>query len=71
MVTDEQKIKVYEELLHRIQLYAEVTMNVQGINRLIDDICIWSYAHRAGNGVLSEEEIQERIGNAFAKLLEK
>ena len=71
MMSDKEKVQVYEELLHRVQLYAEVTMNTQGINKLIDNICRWSYAHRAGNGSLSEEEIQERIDNAFTKLLER
>lgn len=63
------KIKVYESFLHLLQMHAEVTMDRDRVRRLIERACAWSYAHRSGNGELSEEEQQERIDAAFANLL--
>ena len=63
-----EKVKMYEQLLHDIQLNAEVTMNGDNMRALIGNICSWSYAHRAGNGELSEREQQDRINAAFYKL---
>jgi hypothetical protein len=31
-------------------------------------ICAWSYAHRYGNGELTEEQQQARIDSAFNKI---
>jgi len=64
MITDKEKIAVYESLLHKIQLYREVTMNNDGVIRLLDSIGNWSYAHRAGNG----EDTTEAVENAFVAL---
>lgn len=65
-----EKVKIYEQLLHRIQLNAAVTMNEKVVHQLIGNICNWSYAHRVGNGELSEEEQNQYIKRAFDKLLE-
>lgn len=67
--TLKEKIEVYEELLHKIQLHREVTMNNAAIIRLLDKICAWSYSHRSGNGELSEKEQQSRIDHAFWNLV--
>lgn len=66
--TTADKVKVYEQLLHDIQLFAEVTMDGEKVRQLIGNICRWSYAHRAGNGENSEEEQLEQINKAFEKL---
>lgn len=65
-----KKVEVYESLLHRIQANAAVSMNVNNVHQLIKNICDWSYAHRVGNGELSDEEQNEYIQRAFDKLLE-
>ena len=70
MISDEEKIRVYEALLHRIQLYAEVSMDNVGVSKLISNICRWSYAHRMGNGTFTEENQNEYIEQEFRKLLE-
>ena len=70
MRTAEQKIEMYEQLLHQIQMYAEVSMNPDKVGKLINNICNWSYAHRRGNGEPSEEEQQAMIDRAFDRLLE-
>lgn len=63
--TQKEKIAVYEDLLHNIQLYAEVTMDEARMKAIIARICSWSYAHRAGNGEFSEEQQNDRIDHAF------
>ena len=63
-----QKIVVYERFLHQLQLFAEVALDGNKVRKLIDRACTWSYAHRAGNGELTETEQQARIGKAFEKL---
>jgi len=68
MITDKQKIAKYEELLHKIQLNAEVCLNDENMRRLISNICDWSYAHRRGNGELTDEEQQNCIDKCFNKL---
>ena len=68
MPTMRQKIKKYEGLLHSIQMYAQVTMDHDRLSKLIDQICGWSYAHRSGNGEISDKEQQQRINAAFERL---
>lgn len=68
--TTMEKIKHYEGLLHDIQFHACVTLNENAVSKLIKNICAWSYANRAGNGELTEEEIQKRVDYAFRKLRE-
>jgi hypothetical protein len=70
MKTDKQKIRMYEDLLHKIQLCAEVAMDGEKTKKLISNICRWSYAHRCGNGELSDEQQTKLIDNAFNRLLE-
>jgi len=65
-----EKVEKYESLLHRIQLYSSVTMDRDKVGKLIRNIDRWSYAHRVGNGELSEEEQDEVIRKAFDKLLD-
>lgn len=49
---------------------AEVTMDKEKLSNIINNICRWSYSHRRGNGMLSEEQQNEIIRTAFNKLLE-
>lgn len=63
-----RKVQVYENFLHLLQMYAEVTMNPDKVRRLIERACSWSYAHRQGNGELSEEEQHALVEDAFEKL---
>ena len=69
-MSKKDKIQKYEELLHKIQMCAEVTMDNGKLERLISNICRWSYAHRAGNGVLTERQIKKNIKENFNKLTE-
>ena len=66
--TQKEKIAVYEDLLHNIQLFAEVTMDEERLKVIIARACRWSYSHRAGNGELSEDVLNDRIDTAFWNL---
>lgn len=65
--TDGEKLAMYEGLLHDIQMY-RFLVDDEKVGRLIDNICGWSYAHRSGNGELSESEQQKFIERAFSQL---
>lgn len=62
------KIKVYEDLFHDIQLYKDVIMDYESLAKALDIICDWSYAHRAGNGELTDDEINNAIKRQFLRL---
>lgn len=64
-----EKVKVYELMMHKIQMNAEVTMDHEVVGDFIQNICRWSYAHRCGNGENSEAEQDEIIRQAFDRLL--
>lgn len=65
--TNKEKIKRYEDLFHAINL-AIVACNNDLINIYIRQIDMWSYAHRIGNGQLSESKQKRIITNAFYRL---
>ena len=69
--TLKEKVEVYEQLLHDLQFHTTVTMRPEMVRHLLGKIEAWSYAHRAGNGELSEAQQQERINHAFHKLAER
>ena len=66
-LTADQKVLVYEEFLHKINSFI-ICGESEGIKELIQNADNWSYAHRSGNGEISEEEQESRINNAFWKL---
>jgi hypothetical protein len=68
MPTQSEKIVKYELFLHLLQLHAEVAMDHRRVQKLIARACRWSYAHRQGNGELSETEQNALIDAAFDKL---
>lgn len=70
MVTDKEKIAVYEDILHALHFAAYVTMNRERVAELLDKISAWSYAHRMGNGELTDAEVQKNIEKAFEKFKE-
>lgn len=68
LAKDKEKIYVYEDLLHALHFARSVTMSHERVMELLDAIGNWSYAHRIGNGELSDEEQQELIDKAFNKM---
>ena len=67
--TLEEKVKQYEDFLHKINLYI-ICGNNDGIRQLIQNADNWSYSFRQGNGELSEEEQDQLIADKFWKLLD-
>lgn len=59
---------MYEGLLHDIQIYYEVALNQTKVRQLLNNIGRWSYAHRVGNGTLTERQQNRLINNNFKKL---
>ena len=66
----EEKVEVYEALLHRIQTAHDITLDGDHVRKLLENICKWSYAHRQGNGEYTWDEQQALIDKAFDNLLD-
>jgi len=67
--TLKEKVAQYESYLHKINMFI-VSCNNDGIAELVRNADVWSYAHRVGNGELSDKQQQQAINNAFCKLLD-
>ncbi len=65
--TLEEKVAQYEQFLHNINMMA-ISGNGSGIRTLLNNADSWSYAHRVGNGELTEEQQQEIINRNFWNL---
>jgi hypothetical protein len=66
--TMEKENEVFHQVFHHINLHASITMNADKMQEIIGAICSWSYAHRSGNGELSNEEQQARVDCAFDRI---
>jgi hypothetical protein len=66
-MTNEHRRQVYERFLHRVALYADTFNNLK-VQEAVTLICSWSYAHRSGNGELSEYEQQKRIDHVIERM---
>lgn len=67
LTKDKEKMAVYESMFHALH-FAQVAMNPERVGKLLDSISAWSYAHRQGNGELSDEEQQKLIERALKKM---
>jgi hypothetical protein len=67
--TVEEQIGMYERYLHKLSIMCTCSNNL-GAKELVTNADIWSYAHRVGNGELSDEEQQKAIDRAFWRLLD-
>jgi hypothetical protein len=67
--TLKEKIKMYEDFLHKINLLI-LCGNDTAIKSLLRNADKWSYAHRMGDGELSEKEMQKNINRCFWRLLD-
>jgi hypothetical protein len=63
---DSLKVRIYEALIHKLQMCVEVTHDHAKGNEIIVALCNWSYAHRSGE--LSNKERAERIKVANNRL---
>jgi len=66
-MTDKEKIKIYEDFLHAINM-AIVCCDNERVKELVMNADSWSYAHRCGEG-MSDEDRQEWIDEKTRKLL--
>jgi hypothetical protein len=66
-ITLKQKVQVYEQFLHKISMACTIGDNLM-LQELIANADNLSYAHRQGNGMLSEKEQQGLINDKFIKL---
>lgn len=67
-MSPEEKVKLFEQVFHRISML-NTSMNTEGMRVVIGRICDWSYAHRCGNGELSEEQQASLVDKATARLM--
>jgi hypothetical protein len=62
--TLKEKVQMYESYLHKINSFV-ICCDNEGIAELVSNADKWSYAHRVGNGELSDTKQQQAINNAF------
>ena len=67
--TLKEKVAQYEAFLHKINLCV-MCGNHNGVTELVSNADSWSYAHRVGNGELSDKQQQQLINKAFYTLLD-
>jgi hypothetical protein len=65
--SQKEKIAMYESFLHKINTFVILVDN-EGIKELVTNADNFSYAHRRGNGELSDRQQQRLINSAFWKL---
>ena len=70
MITDKEKIAIYEDILHDLHFASSVVMNSGRVAEILDAISRWSYAHRQGNGELSDQDVMLNISKATKRLAE-
>jgi hypothetical protein len=63
-----EKVKVYEKVFHDIQMFTSITGDMSAMRHAIAIINEWSFAHRSGNGELTEEEQAAHIQKQFERL---
>ena len=59
---------MYERFIDTLALHADVGSS--NLGRLINNASNWAYAHRVGNGELTEKQQEEIIAKKFWKLLD-
>ena len=64
----EKENEVFRLAFHYINTHAAITMRSDKVSEMIGAICNWSYAHRAGNGELTDIEQQKLIDSCFNKI---
>jgi hypothetical protein len=69
-MTLKEKVQIYESFFHQIQLHYAVTMNQGKVLDALNIIDSWSYAHRVGNGQLSDKEQQRMIDKVAERMKE-
>jgi len=63
--TLKEKVEVYENLLHTLNTYFAITMSSEKVKEVLCEISNWSYAHRVGNGTLTDREQSKLVNKHF------
>lgn len=66
-MTNKERLKIYESFFHQINVYC-ITMNNDKMQEAIGLIDRWSYAHRAGNGELSDRQVKKNVESAVRNM---
>lgn len=67
-MTEKEELALFRQLMHRIQMHYAITMDSEKVMEMLNLIAGWSYAHRVGNGQLTDEEQQHRVDNALCSI---
>lgn len=67
--TLKQKVDQYEAFLHLLNV-GVTAQNNEMVRKLVTNADNWSYAHRVGNGELSERKQDQIITRSFWRLCE-
>lgn len=62
-----ERLKIYEQFFHQINVYC-VTMNQEKVAEAVALIDKWSYAHRMGNGELTDQEQKKVVESVIEKM---
>ena len=65
-MTIKEKVKIYEDFFHQMQMHIEVVPNQTKVNEALGIISSWSYSHRIGNGELTNK-MQKKLINSQTK----
>ncbi len=66
-MTRKQRMRVYEQFMHQVQLYALVHNQLK-LSEAITLMCDWSYAHRVGNGEPGPRQQQRIVDQVVARM---
>ena len=66
--TEKEELAMYRGFLHDLNMFASITMDGHAVHELVGKACDWSYAHRVGNGMLTDEEQEQIVSRNFWKL---
>ena len=69
-MNEREELELFRHLMHRIQMHYAITLNSEEVKNMLKLIDSWSYAHRVGNGQLTEEEQQEKVDKALQNIEE-
>lgn len=64
-----QELKIYRAFFHAIDLHYNC-MNNEKVTEAVQLISRWSYAHRSGNGELTEHEQKQRVDSVIKRMEE-
>lgn len=68
-MTNKERLRFYEGFFHSISMAAQGHNN-ERVREAINIIVDWSYAHRCGNGELSDHEQQTMIDTQILNMRE-